>query len=387
MTAQVLVLKNTQASVSKLKVVEPLESKMQLADSIRRRKGVRGILTHVTGSLAATVLLEQVLYWFAPTPSGRTKLRVEYDGHLWLAKSRTDMMADTGLTMRQYKSATITLVNLGIIEYRIGGFMGKPTPFFSLNAHRLRALIAPGAETPEEPFGTKRAKPLERNEPNLWHETDQTNTGSTTTITTGKKLAQAEPSQTNPEKVDMPNIDVARAILAHVKSAPGEPVDMPNSGKSLASIYRRIAPKYNDMPCIPPIIMKDQSFLKKMAASWGDRADSVMETICCNWISFAKHVATQYGFKSYPLVPYIPFIMKHKEMALAWCPVEETPKPVQVIALNEPEKVKTILPGKLKLQKVPTATTTVPTMEPLIPKSVEDAMTLSELLSMNPSDT
>lgn len=97
--------------------------------------------TEITGSLAAGVLLSQVLYWFRPGKDGKTKLRVERKGRYWLAKSREGWRSETGLTFKQLKSAMDRLVSLGIVQTERHRFAGKICVFVLFNEAALLSQI------------------------------------------------------------------------------------------------------------------------------------------------------------------------------------------------------------------------------------------------------
>lgn len=90
-------------------------------------------LTRITGSVTAGILLSQILYWFGPTKKGTTKLRVVKQGVYWLAKSREEWQAETGLSFKQIKRAQDRLVELGIIEVALHRFDGNTHNHIRIN--------------------------------------------------------------------------------------------------------------------------------------------------------------------------------------------------------------------------------------------------------------
>lgn len=163
---------------------------------------------------------------------------------------------------------------------------------------------------------------------------------TTAETTTETSLATAAPSltETDQELIDIPEVEpmakgpsMAAELLAHMKNH-GQPVAKPNSAHSLELTFKTVAPKYNEMTCIPSFTMKDKGQLGRLAKSWGNKADEVMHTVCSDWIAFAKDVAKELGFSKYPLVPHLPFIVKYAGHALAY---HKAASPVQPIAQNE----------------------------------------------------
>jgi hypothetical protein len=89
--------------------------------------------TTITGSLAAGVLLAQILYWFRPGKDGKLKVQIQRKGKYWLAKSREGWRLETGLSFKQLKSAMDRLISLGIVQTERHRFAGKVCVFVHLN--------------------------------------------------------------------------------------------------------------------------------------------------------------------------------------------------------------------------------------------------------------
>ncbi len=82
--------------------------------------------------LVAGVLLSQIIYWFLPNRHG-SKLRVEREGRLWLAKQRTDWWEECRISPKQFDRAIQVLADKGLIEQRRFRFSGSPTVHVWLN--------------------------------------------------------------------------------------------------------------------------------------------------------------------------------------------------------------------------------------------------------------
>src|SRR5699024_12159927 len=76
------------------------------------------IYVDVAGDILAGLLLSQIIYWHLPNKSGEQKLRVEKDGHLWIAKGRSEWFEEIRLTARQFDRASKILEDKGLIEKR-----------------------------------------------------------------------------------------------------------------------------------------------------------------------------------------------------------------------------------------------------------------------------
>lgn len=78
--------------------------------------------------LIAGIVLSQIIYWHLPSKNtDRTKLRIERDGHLWIARTRAEWWAECRTTIKQVERALSILRDLGIIETRIYKFKNNPT--------------------------------------------------------------------------------------------------------------------------------------------------------------------------------------------------------------------------------------------------------------------
>tara|TARA_R110002020_G_scaffold112746_19_gene259382 strand:+ start:6843 stop:7157 length:315 start_codon:yes stop_codon:yes gene_type:complete len=92
--------------------------------------------------VAGGVLLAQIIYWSKPDKEGKTKLRVKKRGELWIAKSREEWEKETGLTVRQVKSAQDRLACLDLIEKDRFLFAGKVAVHVRLNLETVAARLA-----------------------------------------------------------------------------------------------------------------------------------------------------------------------------------------------------------------------------------------------------
>lgn len=150
-------------------------------------------------------------------------------------------------------------------------------------------------------------------------------TSKTTTETTEATAAPSQGEIPTTDTLDLGEQDMAKGpsmaseLLAHLKEKNGTKLPgKENTAASLESTFKQVAPKHNEMACIPSFTMKDKGQLGRLSKKWGGVADRVMETICSDWIAFAKEVTTQLGISKYPLIPHLPFIVKYADNALAF---------------------------------------------------------------------
>lgn len=77
---------------------------------------LRGIFVEATSTLAAAIVLADIVYWFNPAKNGKSKLASEHDGMMWLIAPRTYWKEKLRITLRQADRALEELCALGLIE-------------------------------------------------------------------------------------------------------------------------------------------------------------------------------------------------------------------------------------------------------------------------------
>jgi len=102
---------------------------------------VKRIYIDVAGDLVAGVLLSQIIFWFLPGRDGESKLRVEHDGRMWLAKERTDWWDECRMKPKQFDRASADLEELGLITKKVMRFGGNPIVHIGLNVPKLLELV------------------------------------------------------------------------------------------------------------------------------------------------------------------------------------------------------------------------------------------------------
>uniref|UniRef100_A0A6M3Y4H9 Replication protein n=1 Tax=viral metagenome TaxID=1070528 RepID=A0A6M3Y4H9_9ZZZZ len=85
----------------------------------------------IAGDLVAGILLSQIIYWFLPGKSN-TKLHIERDGIMWLAKGRSDWWDECRITTKQFDRAATVLRDEGLIMTGLYRFRGSPTVHITL---------------------------------------------------------------------------------------------------------------------------------------------------------------------------------------------------------------------------------------------------------------
>lgn len=102
---------------------------------------VKRIYIDIADDLVAGILLSQIIYWNLPNEKGQTKLKVEKDGKLWLAKSRQEWWEEIRISPKQFDNAIKKLESKNIVETKLFKFNGAPTKHIALNEKVIVDLI------------------------------------------------------------------------------------------------------------------------------------------------------------------------------------------------------------------------------------------------------
>ena len=90
----------------------------------------------ICGDVVTGLMLSQIIYWNLPG-TGDSKLCVERDGKIWLAKKRKDWWEECRISVKQVDRSLKILKDLGLIEVRLYQFSGLPTQHIWLNVSAL----------------------------------------------------------------------------------------------------------------------------------------------------------------------------------------------------------------------------------------------------------
>lgn len=95
----------------------------------------------IAGDLAAGVMLSQIIFYYLPGKNGESKLRVERDGFMWMAKKRNDWWEECRLTPDQVDRCTSILKKAGVIETARYKFQGSPVLHIRLLEEEFLKLL------------------------------------------------------------------------------------------------------------------------------------------------------------------------------------------------------------------------------------------------------
>lgn len=94
----------------------------------------------IAGDLKAGVMLAHIIYWSLPDKSGDLKLRVEKDGHFWIAVRRIDWWERVRLTEHEADTAIRKLLKAGLVVKKCYKFNGEPTVHVRLEVANFLAM-------------------------------------------------------------------------------------------------------------------------------------------------------------------------------------------------------------------------------------------------------
>jgi len=163
------------------------------------------IYVDMTGDLIAGLMLSQIVFWYLPDKYGQSKLRIERDGHRWLAKARYEWWDECRITLEQVKRATKLLVDMDLLITERFKFSGAPTTHMRINWtafmkrwHEVMASYQKAMEWGEnhQSISGKATNPSERKPPIHRSKERQTITETNNTDKPTKKTAKTTPPPT-----------------------------------------------------------------------------------------------------------------------------------------------------------------------------------------------
>ena len=99
----------------------------------RRGTKVLARMVHMTGGAAKGILLSQMHYWFSPGRNQRARVTQQYRGEWWWAARYEDIAGQTGLSVREARSAVNALVQSNLVIKDVRRFLGRNTLHLRFN--------------------------------------------------------------------------------------------------------------------------------------------------------------------------------------------------------------------------------------------------------------
>jgi len=301
-------------------------------------------LIPLVGDATAALVLCQIMYWH------QGRLRVPRHGRLWLAKSRLEMCAETGITLEQYKRIMPLLVQRGLILMERGLFNNKVTPhirltelgFATMKEHLLGDDIKHLAEVYYKQSFVNGSNPLFALNSNLITEIT---TENTTESDKSKVKKYAEKTGVDPEEKDQDqeirqeqehkgktiknSEDPKKNNIApnlHFLSANGQQehamkaheilqAKEPSPHGSLVAYWKSrchtVSGEYQHH-----LTGQEGGQLKHLSKFLGEQTRPVIDYAVTNWWKFASLAALKAGLKTWPTAPHIGYLLKHYHVAV-----------------------------------------------------------------------
>jgi len=99
------------------------------------------------GNLVDAVLFSQIMYWHGRDKTGKTRLRVERDGHWWLAKRYEDWNEECRINANTARDVIKRLCDIGLLEKKIFHFKGRPIVHIRIVHEVFQRLAEAALET------------------------------------------------------------------------------------------------------------------------------------------------------------------------------------------------------------------------------------------------
>lgn len=118
---------NSSADRADSQEPSPIDKFLAWESRTRDTIDFKTLYVDMADDLVAGLLLSQILYWHLPDEKGRARLRVEHDGHRWLAKRREQWWDECRLKPRQVDRALAILEDRRLVVTKTYRFDGSPT--------------------------------------------------------------------------------------------------------------------------------------------------------------------------------------------------------------------------------------------------------------------
>lgn len=274
------------------------------------------------GDLATGALLSQIAHWAAQPDI------------YWIAKTREEWMAETGLTLEQYKRAIGVLKQKGLVEVKIMKHNGVTMTHVRLAPKEPKTPTG-GPKGSKEPTGSGETHQPDRST-SILHSTEERSSTSIgeanqdlrkeenlkkTRRTYGVEGSTGE-YKSKRKDIASPSIThkgwlmKASEILKHWKA--------PTTG-NLGSYWKsRMVLVYGGHQ--KPLTVKEQGQLKQLHKYLGDQTRPVIDYAINHWIKVSVRAGAIAG-TSYPSEPHIGFLLKHHAVVVNLLTPEVTPTP------------------------------------------------------------
>lgn len=290
----------------------------------------------LTDSFTQGSLLSQIAYWYLPSKTGASKLKVEKFGEQWIAKPREEWMEECNLTPKQYRNALVALQDYNLIVTRQALFGQLNITHIFLNIDNLVEWVGPTGVVPKGLLGwaqkahlsgTKWATSGGPKGPTLMNKSITTDTTQSTTQSDLTVVpSPAKKFSTGVGQKQIPNSEKnvkAQDVVSQHKA--GKLVD----GKKAKFIWLQAMAEIMGHTQ-QPLTGKQVGQLRQiMMASEGNT--DFLRWVLDHWASFGQEVMANHAVHKYPAIPDLGFLLVYKNDALGMWLQSIAPKPKMVV--------------------------------------------------------
>jgi hypothetical protein len=263
----------------------------------------------VDGDVITALVLSQIVYWYLPSETGETKLRVWKPGDCgekvwWIAKSHADWFTELGLTRKQASRCIEVLREKGIIHTRVFRFNGSPVVHLRL-VHLLGKNIVSVAPAPEELLSgnlhsISNSPPLALQVQSITETTAQTTT------------QKVEAGKIPPIQVIVKVSSEMKAEEILKKKQEVVPTTLEGLWQSKLALFEGEEGKTT----LPALGVKEKAQLKTLRLRVGE--ENIRPFLLWSiehWMQFGDKAKSEKGLFNYPTVPLIGFLLAHHSVA------------------------------------------------------------------------
>jgi hypothetical protein len=264
------------------------------------------------GCLYSALLLSQIVYWCGEDEKS-SKLRIKFNGQLYLVKSRVALREETALSEWQLRVALQTLKDQKLIVVEIHLFCAKGSSmpsrhyFIQLDRVALQRLNTVASSTSQVVDSS--TSHVEATSTSYIHQTtaeDYVTIKTATVVAAPAGEGNNIPSQPGKEKTNTgENMDL-KEILA-VQQAK-KPITLEGLWKKRLGLYQ---PGF-----VHPFTAKEQGQMKQLRAKCGVDTWAVVEYVLEHWHKFGQQAKANLGVSSYPAIPQVGFVLLGWQTAL-----------------------------------------------------------------------
>jgi len=298
---------------------------------------------HATPTPTAAMLLYRICYW-------QKLATMEWDGHVWIAKSREDWIYETGLSIDQYKRAVTELRRGNLVQTEKHFFHNRQVTFTRLLA-RGQVLLNGGTVADFDHEGSVQictnqgCTDAPTYGADMHHsiykgDTKGVTKGDTSTVApSGNDLQTSIADDCTGKYAEGSKEAEPMKIADYLKSPSKKPKSLTGKKDTLPEVWIK---KRSEMTGVyqPPLKAVECGQLKKFGQFCPkDKAEDVMLHLLKEWSLFTSHVKSAAGLGTVPSQPHIGFMLKHVHLAIQfWEGVSAQPEQQPEDAGYVPEK-------------------------------------------------